>query len=108
VIAPSYSIDINIEEELVEEAARFIGYESIPLHLPTWSGAGSYLINESRRRQSRDTLIELGYSEAISFSWVRPEADARFHTGKVPTISIQNPIDEERPQMRTSLLPGRL
>jgi phenylalanyl-tRNA synthetase beta chain len=108
VVAPSYRVDINIEEDLVEEVARHIGYDSIPLHLPTWDGAGSYLATEDRRRQARDILIGHGYYETISFSWVRPEIDASFRKGQAATVTIKNPIDEERQQMRSSLLPGLL
>jgi phenylalanyl-tRNA synthetase beta chain len=108
VVAPSYRIDVNIEEDLIEEVARYIGYDNIPLTLPDWGGAGNYLPNEDRRRRARDFLIDLGYSETISFSWVRPEVDAVFRNGESRVVQIQNPIDEERPQMRTSLLPGLL
>lgn len=105
-VAPSFRIDINIEEDLVEEVARHFGYDQIPLTLPTWNGAGAYLIGEDRRRQGRNTLIELGYGETISFSWVRSELDKYFQAENITPITIQNPIDEERPQMRTSILPG--
>ncbi|KAF0203355.1 MAG: phenylalanyl-tRNA synthetase beta chain, partial [bacterium] len=97
---------INIEEDLVEEVARHIGYDKIPLTLPTWNGAGAYLPGEDRRRQARSTLIDLGYGETISFSWVRAELDKHFHLGETSTSVLKNSIDEERPQMRTSLLPG--
>lgn len=108
VVAPSFRVDIAIEEDLVEEVARHIGYDKIPLSLPGWDGAGSYLIGEERRRQARTTLIELGFSESISFSWVDPKMDARFRGDNGGVVTLQNPIDEERPQMRTSLVPGLL
>lgn len=106
LVAPSFRGDINIEEDLVEEIARHIGYDKIPLTLPTWNGAGAYLPGESRRRQARDTLISLGYGEAISFSWVRTELDMHFRSPDTNLVMLTNSIDEERPQMRTSLLPG--
>ncbi len=106
LLAPSFRNDINIEEDLVEEVARHIGYDKIPLTLPTWNGAGAYLPGEDRRRQARSTLIDLGYGETISFSWVRAELDKHFHLGETSTSVLKNSIDEERPQMRTSLLPG--
>ncbi|MBI4852161.1 MAG: phenylalanine--tRNA ligase subunit beta [Acidobacteria bacterium] len=106
LVAPSFRGDINIEEDLVEEIARHIGYDQIPLTLPTWNGAGSYLPGEERRRQMRDTLIGLGYGETISFSWVRAELDAHFRSKETGVVMLKNSIDEERPQMRTSLLPG--
>lgn len=106
VVGPSFRTDINIEEDLVEEIARHVGYEHIPLTLPTWNGAGAYLTGEDRRRKAQSTLIELGYSETISFSWVKTELDKYFQNKELNTLVISNPIDEERPQMRTSLLGG--
>ncbi|MBL8149426.1 MAG: phenylalanine--tRNA ligase subunit beta [Blastocatellia bacterium] len=107
VTSPSYRIDINIEEDLVEEVARHVGYDTISLNLPEWSGSGNYLSNEERRRKLRDTLTSIGYYEAVSFSWVRPEVDKQFRDHS-NVIKIANPIDEERGQMRSSLLPGLL
>lgn len=106
VVAPSFRTDIHIEEDLVEEIVRHVGYEHIPLTLPTWNGAGAYLTGEERRRKAQSTLIELGYSETISFSWVKTELDKYFQNKELNTLVISNPIDEERPQMRTSLLGG--
>lgn len=106
LLVPSFRNDINIEEDLVEEIARHIGYDQIPLTLPTWNGAGAYLVGEDRRRQARNSLIDLGYGETISFSWVRAELDSYFRSAETTVVTLQNSIDEERPQMRTSLLPG--
>jgi phenylalanyl-tRNA synthetase beta chain len=106
LLAPSFRGDINIEEDLVEEIARHVGYDKIPLTLPTWNGAGTYLPGEDRRRQARNTLINLGYGETISFSWVRAELDKEFRDSQTNLVTLTNSIDEERPQMRTSLLPG--
>ncbi|MEW6731544.1 MAG: phenylalanine--tRNA ligase subunit beta [Acidobacteriota bacterium] len=108
VIAPTYRVDINIEEDLVEEIARQVGYDQIPFNLPAAVGAGSYLSGENLRRQLRNTLIEVGYTETLSLSWVRPEYDQLFHTNTRAILTLRNPIDEERPQMRSSLLPGLL
>lgn len=108
VIPPSYRIDIHIEEDVVEEIARHIGYNQIPLSLPPSSGAGSYLDNEHRRRSGRDALIAAGYAETITFSWVRPELDLKMRPLGWEAVTISNPIDDERSIMRTSLISGLL
>jgi phenylalanyl-tRNA synthetase beta chain len=108
VTAPSFRIDIGIEEDLVEEVARVVGYDNIPVSLPPAVGAGVYLPGEDRRRRARQTLINQGYNEAITFSWVKPEIDALFRDPAVVTVAVENPIDDNRPQLRSSLLPGLL
>jgi phenylalanyl-tRNA synthetase beta chain len=109
-IAPSYRVDVSIEEDLVEEVARAIGYDSIPATLPGWGGSGNYLANEDRRRGVRSALAEAGFDEAVSFSFVDPELDESLSTRVLDApdrgVDILNPILEHKPRMRTSLLTG--
>jgi phenylalanyl-tRNA synthetase beta chain len=104
--APSHRTDIAIEEDLVEEIIRHIGYEAIPATLPAWGGAGAYLVGEERRRLIRQTLVGQGFAEAICFSWMS-EAAAQA-TGAPAGMALSNPLDQRDAQMRTSLLPGLL
>jgi phenylalanyl-tRNA synthetase beta chain len=109
-LAPSYRVDINMEEDLVEEVARLVGYDSVPARLPGWGGSGSYLPHEDRRRAVRDTLNGLGYSEAISLSFVDAALDSelaqRPDGGQAGTVTLLNPVLENRPRMRSTLLAG--
>lgn len=105
-IAPSWRVDVNIEEDLVEEVIRHVGYDAIPATLPTWGGAGAYLAGENRRRAIRQTLVGAGFYEAISFSWASAAGLAL--VGAPEGIAIQNPIDQGEDRIRTSLLPGIL
>ena len=111
--APSFRVDIGIEEDLVEEVARHVGYDLIDLHLPAWSGSGAYLPGENRRRGARGVLTGIGFDEAISFSFVNGEQDDMFGgsgTGQdsAGPLSLLNPIDVNERRMRTSLLTGLL
>lgn len=105
-IAPSWRVDVNIEEDLVEEIIRHVGYDAIPATLPTWGGAGEYLAGENRRRAIRQTLVGAGFYEAISFSWAAESTLAM--VGAPAGIVIQNPIDQNEDRVRTSLQPGIL
>ncbi len=108
-IAPSWRVDVGIEEDLVEEVARIAGYDNIKNTLPGNAGAGAYLADENGRRSSRQMLTALGYNEAISFSFVNAEADKVFgyREGNSP-LELKNPIDETQSKMRTTLLGGLL
>jgi phenylalanyl-tRNA synthetase beta chain len=103
-IAPSFRVDISREEDLIEEVVRHKGYDLIELRLPAWTGAGSYLAGEERRRKLRQTLASLGFDEAISLSFVRAERDRLFGGNDKSAVSIINPLDANESQMRTSLL----
>ena len=103
---PSFRIDIFREEDLVEEVARHVGYDLVDVTLPAWGGAGSYLPNNARRRSARRMLVNLGFDEAYTFSFVNGERDRIFRPAGVSTPIISNPIDVNQSEMRGSLLTG--
>ncbi len=105
---PSFRVDIDGEDDLVEEIARHVGYEAIPMTLPAWNGYGELLPGEEKRRAVRAVLSALGFSEAITFSFVNEQWDALFRGEEVRVCRLKNPLDETRAQLRTSLLPGLL
>ncbi len=107
--APTWRIDISIEEDLIEEVARIVGYEHVSTTLPGSAGAGNYLEGESGRRAARRTLTAVGYNEAISFSFVNVETDAALSDVEdEDRLLLFNPIDETQSHMRTTLLGGLL
>src|SRR5205085_1336220 len=94
-VAPSWRVDVAIEEDLIEEVARINGYDRLLTTLPGSSGAGAYLTGESGRRAARRTLTAMGYHEAISFSFVNAEADAILSQAPpAARLTLRNPIDE--------------
>ncbi len=108
-IAPSWRIDIAIEEDLIEEVTRISGYDKLKTTLPGGAGAGAYLAGEDRRRAARRTLTALGFHEAVSFSFVNAESDALFsEVALAARLRLSNPIDETQAQMRTTLHTGLL
>ncbi|MGA9769588.1 MAG: phenylalanine--tRNA ligase subunit beta [Blastocatellia bacterium] len=106
--APSFRVDISREEDLVEEVARHVGYNLVATTLPGWSGLGSYLPGDDRRRNVRRTLAALGFDEAYTFSFVNGERDQLFRQGEKPAAVLSNPIDVNQSLMRSSLITGLL
>lgn len=108
-IAPSWRVDVHLEEDLIEEVARIAGYDNLPVTLPGSAGAGAYLPGEAGRRAARRTLTAHGYNEAVSFSFVNAATDALL--SQAPNharLALRNPIDETQAHMRTTLLGGLL
>lgn len=114
--APTWRHDIAIEEDLVEEVARIIGYDKIGEELPPAFGAGEYQPDEIRKFQLRQSLADLGFDEAISYSFIDTKFDENFEivSGFVSEnldekyISLQDSIIEGATRMRPTLLPGLL
>ena len=109
---PSWRIDVEQEEDLVEEVARHTGYGKIGEELPPSNVSGEYQSSEMQQRSLRRALNAFGYDEAINFSFIAQES--RFDL--IPTLAghendqpqLANPIIEEAAWMRSTLLPGLL
>ncbi|MHB8126747.1 MAG: phenylalanine--tRNA ligase subunit beta [Desulfitobacteriaceae bacterium] len=105
---PSYRPDLQIEEDLIEEVARSIGYERIPTTLPQGDQTqGSRTPEQEFRNQLRRVLIRVGMNEVLTYSFTHPETDGEWGS-TTQSISILNPLREELKVMRTSLVPGLL
>ncbi len=106
VTAPSFRFDIRIESDLIEEVARIYGYSNVPSHRPV---ARLALQARSEGRVTleriRQLLIDRGYHEAITYSFVDPRMQALLDPEQ-STLQLANPISAEMAAMRTSLWPG--
>ncbi|HZK55851.1 MAG TPA: phenylalanine--tRNA ligase subunit beta [Desulfosporosinus sp.] len=105
---PTYRSDIEIEEDLIEEVARLIGYDRIPTTLPQGDlTQGSRTAEQEFRRRLRNALTQSGLDEVITYSFTRASVDAQWGSA-VNSIPLLNPLREELGVMRTSLVPGLL
>lgn len=69
---PSYRQDIKIEEDMIEEVARIIGYDQIPTTLPGGSlTQGHKNPAQLFRRKIRHLLVGLGINEVLTYSFVK-------------------------------------
>ena len=109
---PSWRIDVELEEDLVEEVARHTGYDKIKSELPPSSMSGEYQPTEMQQRSLRRSLNASGFDEAINFSFIQKES----RLDLVPSLAgheedqpmLENPIIEDAAWMRSTLLPGLL
>ncbi len=103
---PSFRFDMAIEVDLVEELARIHGYESLPSSRPQASIAmqpqPEGRVPLTRLRQ---ILVDRGYQEAVTYSFVEPKLLEALDPGARP-VRLANPISEDMSVMRTSLWPG--
>ena len=103
---PSYRFDLNIEEDLIEEVARIIGFESIPDQPPVAPALMRSLPEQTRSAHVlRDIMVGMDYQEVINYSFV-DESWEHDLLGNRDPIRLLNPISSQLAVMRTSLLPG--
>lgn len=104
VTPPAYRFDLKIEEDLIEEIARLVGYENLPTSAPLAPVAPRVRAEAQRGRfEVRHTMAALGYLETINFSFV-DEAWERDLAGNTDPVRLLNPIASQMGVMRSSLL----
>jgi len=104
VALPSWRLDLEREIDLVEEVARVYGYNKFANTLPSFAGE---VVEQPHARQElviRETLRALGYSEAVSSTFVSAEEAAVFGNGEA--VAMGNPLSAEAGMLRPSLAPN--
>ena len=106
VTPPSFRFDIAIEEDLIEEVARIIGFDNIPANPPVAAAVMRQAPEIQRSAHTiRAEMAGLDYQEVINFSFVEDVWEHDMLGTKDP-IRLLNPIASQLAVMRTSLLPG--
>jgi len=104
---PSFRPDISIEEDLIEEVMRLVGYDRAPARLPRASGAPAPSPQAFADR-ARDQLAALGLAEIVSWGFVPRTWLAPLGGPLAEGVVVKNPISADYEVMRTSLLPALL
>lgn len=103
VTPPSYRFDLEIEEDLIEEVARIVGYERIPVRAPV---AAQPMKRDEEGRRSvhrlREALAALEYQETINYSFVEPQWEQDLAAHSTP-LRLLNPIASQLSVMRSTL-----
>ncbi|HSC63291.1 MAG TPA: phenylalanine--tRNA ligase subunit beta [Caldimonas sp.] len=104
VVPPSWRFDLRLEEDLIEEVIRLIGYDALPTG-PALGTLQAKVASESRRGASalRHAMAGLGWQETINFSFVDERWERDFAGNPAP-IRVVNPIASSLSVMRSSLI----
>ena len=112
VAAPSWRPDLTQPADLVEEVLRLEGYDTIPSELPPAPPGRGLTTTQRRRRAISRALAGAGYVEVLPSPFVSastwdalglPEVDPRRRT-----VRLLNPLESDRDELATTLLPGLL
>jgi phenylalanyl-tRNA synthetase beta chain len=106
VTPPTWRFDIAIEEDLIEEIARTHGFDHIPETVqPARQPIPAVTETRIRGDAAADVLVQRGYFEAITYSFIEPGQQELFAPG-APGLTLSNPISADLATMRGSLWPG--
>ncbi len=106
VTPPGFRFDISIEADLIEEIGRVYGYNNIPKRNPA-THMELQPVSEAKLdiERAKDVLVDRGYQEAITYSFVEPAMLAKIEP-TLEAIPLLNPISADLAVMRTGLWCG--
>lgn len=111
VTPPPFRGDIQREIDVIEEIARFHGYDRIPVTIPKI--AVSKEVKDNRYRlmaRGKEAFRGAGFTEAINYSFMNPRMLDVLGIGEDDprrrTLTLRNPINEEESRLRTTLVPS--
>ena len=106
IVPPSWRHDLEIEEDLIEEIARVIGYDHIPAQPPVGPMAMQAQTETQRPLSAlRESLVERGYQEVINLAFT-PEAWEQDFAANATPVELANPIASHLSVMRSTLVGG--
>ncbi len=104
VVPPSWRFDLKIEEDLIEEVARVVGYDKLPTTPPVAPVTARSAPEAKRSAHAvRRSLVAAGYQETISYSFVEARWEHEL-AGNADPIKVLNPIAAPLAVMRSSLI----
>jgi phenylalanyl-tRNA synthetase beta chain len=112
VSPPSWRPDLTDPNDLAEEVIRLEGYDRLPSTMPRVTAGRGLTVQQRYRRRVGRSLAAAGYVEALCYPFIGqkdldqllvPEDDPRR-----TTLRLLNPLSDEQPELRTTLLPGLL
>ena len=110
-LVPTWRDDVTVMPDIAEEVARIVSYDNIAPTIPVaLLSSGGMTPKKALTKEVTHYLAHAGLSQIITFSFMHkdglanmmlPEGDSRY-----TAIPILNPISEEFPYMRTTLVPA--
>jgi phenylalanyl-tRNA synthetase beta chain len=110
VTPPSWRPDLTDPADLAEEVIRLEGYENVPARMPRAKAGRGLTPRQRLRRSAGRTLAEAGFVEVLSSPFgSRSDADLLglpAEDPRRPAVVVANPLSEDEPLLRTTVLPG--
>jgi len=108
VLSPSWRPDLEDGADFAEEVARLRGYDQIPSVLPQAPGGRGLTHDQRVRRVVANTLAHHGFAEVLTYPFVGEKVHDQLgleaDDPRRAALRVANPLSEEAPLMRTSVL----
>jgi phenylalanyl-tRNA synthetase beta chain len=110
VHAPTARVNMDLEEDVIEEVARVLGYEAIPdtlvnvrINDATRSASQPY----DRTREVKNALVGMGFHEIVSYTFTNPD-ECKLARIPEPVLELRNAQSAERTHLRPAMIASLL
>jgi phenylalanyl-tRNA synthetase beta chain len=107
VQVPTFRVDIEREADLIEEIARFYGYDKIPSVVPPFQVLDPVHTDRVRIGILSQQMFHFGFDEVVNASFADPEKERVLGSDRRP-VEFRNPFSVHAAILRTTLLGGLL
>ena len=111
-VPPSWRPDLRAPVDLVEEVVRLEGYERLPATVPAAPAGRGLTRAQRQRRLVGRAFASAGYVEVVTYPFVAADIGERLmfeaSDARQPAVRLANPVSEQEPYLRPTLLPGLL
>ncbi|MCX6566590.1 MAG: phenylalanine--tRNA ligase subunit beta [Candidatus Aminicenantes bacterium] len=107
VLVPSFRVDIEREADLIEEIARFFGYDRIPAVVASLGILDPVASDRLQIGRLSQQFFHFGFDEVVNASFADPDKETVLGTGRRP-VTLRNPFSVHAAILRTTLLGGLL
>jgi phenylalanyl-tRNA synthetase beta chain len=109
---PTWRPDLLAPADLIEEVVRLAGYDKLPSVLPAAPAGGGLTGRQALHRAVSRATAAAGFVEVLSYPFVSPAVHDAFglpdDDPRRSALRLVNPLSDDEPELRTSLLPGLL
>ncbi len=110
VHSPTWRVNMDLEEDLIEEVARILGYDAIPETIPSFTVNPLTKAADAPMRAMRavkDVFVGVGFQEVVSYTFTHA-LEASLARVPAPVLELKNPQSSERTHLRTQLVSSLL
>ncbi|MFA5059350.1 MAG: phenylalanine--tRNA ligase subunit beta [Candidatus Omnitrophota bacterium] len=109
IVPPDFRLDVRQDVDVIEEIARMIGYDRIPVSLPQIKVSSIISpISQMIKKTLSSVLCGYGLNEAISYTMISRKFLEKTNLNETDLLKVKNPLTQEQEIMRPSVLPGLL
>ncbi len=106
ISAPTRKQDVETYQDIIEEVGRIIGYDKLPLTLPTTVSIGKLSDYQIFRRKIKKVMTGLGLDEVISYSLLNEDKAYDFTIDKPNLVKMKMPMSLDRAVMTLTPING--